>query len=176
MTAPADEVVEEIDLEGNVVRLVTRAQMRAGNLRHRCTYVAVVRSSGALVVHRRASWKDVWPSFWDLCFGGVVGAGEEWEVAAKRELAEEAGIVGVGLAPLGTVSFVDPSSNIDGRAYVVVSDAELTCPDGEVASTDEIAVNSLSEWMADRDVCFDSARGVAPLLATWWQTYSSGRT
>ncbi len=176
MTTPADEVVEEIDLDGNVVRRVTRAQMRQGNLRHRCTYVAVVRSSGALVVHRRASWKDVWPSFWDLCFGGVVGAGEEWAEAAKRELAEEAGIDGVELAPIGAVSFVDASSNVDGRAYVVVSDVTLTCPDGEVAETNEISVAALAEWMADRDVCFDSAHAVAPLLATWWQNYSSGRT
>lgn len=176
MIVPADEVVEEIDLDGNVMRLVTRAEMRQGNLRHRCTYVAVVRPSGSLVVHQRASWKDVWPSFWDMCFGGVVGAGEDWEEAAKRELAEEAGIVGAGLEPLGSVSFVDSSSNIEGRAYLTVSDAELTCPDGEVERTDEIPMRNLGSWLESRDVCFDSASTVAPLVSDWWNRYSSGRT
>ena len=64
--------------DGAVVRLATRAEMRAGNLRHRSVAVVVVTSAGEVVAHRRADWKDVWPGRWDVCFGGVVGVGEDW--------------------------------------------------------------------------------------------------
>jgi len=52
-------------------------------------YVLVVSLDGRrLLVHRRADWKDVWPGRWDVCFGGVAGAGEPqflatWEGAAS---------------------------------------------------------------------------------------------
>ena len=64
--------------------------MRRTGARHRATYVIVRTSDGGVVVHRRADWKDVCPGYWDLCFGGVVDAGEDWDVAAARELAEQA--------------------------------------------------------------------------------------
>ena len=31
----------------------------------------------------------MWPSYWDLAFGGVCGVGETFETSAVRELAEE---------------------------------------------------------------------------------------
>ena len=85
-------MVEVVDERGVVVRLATRAEMRAGNLRHRSVAVVVVTGAGEVVAHRRADWKDVWPGRWDVCFGGVVGVGEGWRDAARRELAEEAGV------------------------------------------------------------------------------------
>ena len=54
-------------------------------------------------MHRRAEWKDVYPGYWDVCFGGVLGAGEAWDDAAHRELQEEAGID----APLELLGIVE---------------------------------------------------------------------
>ena len=92
LSVPSTELVDQLDEDGAVVGAVTRRDMRAHNLRHRSVAVVVVNSRQELLVHRRADWKDVWPSRWDLAFGGVVGAGEAWEEAARRELAEEAGV------------------------------------------------------------------------------------
>ena len=101
---PAEELLEEIDEHGRVVRVVTRAEMRTGNLRHRNVAVVVRRTNGAIVVHQRADWKDVHPSLWDIVFGGVPGVGETDHEAAVRELAEEAGleVLPDDLADLGT--------------------------------------------------------------------------
>ena len=72
----------------------------------------VFDSSGAVLAHQRASWKDIWPSRWDLAFGGVCAVGEPWDDAASRELAEEAGIV----APLRELSKVEfDSDETQGR-------------------------------------------------------------
>ena len=72
---PADELVEVVDVDGRVIEVVTRQRMRAENLRHRSVAVVVFDSRGRLLIHRRADHKDVWPGYWDLCFGGVVGVG-----------------------------------------------------------------------------------------------------
>jgi 8-oxo-dGTP pyrophosphatase MutT (NUDIX family) len=85
------EWVEVLDERGKVVDVVPRAEMRSRNLRHRAVYVAVL-AGDRLLTHQRADWKDVWPSRWDVAFGGVCDVGETWPAAARRELAEEAGI------------------------------------------------------------------------------------
>ncbi len=162
---PAGELVEVLDEAGAVIRVTTRAEIRAGNLRHRCTYIAVVDGEGRLVVHQRAGWKDVYPGYWDLCFGGVCGVGEEWEASAARELAEEAGIVGAVLRPLGAVAYDADDGHIVGRAYLARWSGPVTCPDGEVVAVDRIGLADLGRWLASRPVCPDSAAEVAPLLA-----------
>ena len=58
MTSPGDEKVEVVDEHGTVLRVVSRAEMRAGNLRHRTTYVVVRTAAGEVVAHRRADDKD----------------------------------------------------------------------------------------------------------------------
>ncbi len=80
----ADELVEEVDSGGHVMRIITRSQMRASNARHRCTYIVVRNSRGGVLVHQRAPWKDIWPSRWDVAFGGVCGVGEPYPVAAAE--------------------------------------------------------------------------------------------
>ena len=76
MRTPAQELVEWMDDQGRVLDVVTRGRMRAERLLHRAVFVVIRSPSGDVLVHRRADWKDVWPSNWDLAFGGVVGVGE----------------------------------------------------------------------------------------------------
>lgn len=88
----AEELVDELDPMGTVIGAVTRAEMRARNLLHRSVFIVVRNDADELLVHRRAPWKDIWPDAWDIAVSGVVAAGEPWELAASRELAEELGI------------------------------------------------------------------------------------
>jgi 8-oxo-dGTP pyrophosphatase MutT (NUDIX family) len=166
MTAPGDELVEVVDPDGVVVELVTRATMRAENLRHRCSYI-VVRSGGRVLAHQRAGWKDVWPSHWDLAFGGVLNAGEGWTEGAARELAEEAGIVVApsALTELGPLAFESELVRVLGRVYAVESDGPFTFADGEVAAIEWVEVDALGEWLAGRPVCLDTLAGLVPLLS-----------
>jgi 8-oxo-dGTP pyrophosphatase MutT (NUDIX family) len=166
--SPAEEaaaqLVEVVDEEGRVLEVTTRSALRTGNLRHRCTYVAVVDGRNRVVVHQRAAWKDVYPSYWDLCFGGLCGVGEPWLEAAARELAEEAGITGVALEELGPVRYDQPDGRILGRVYLARYDGPLACPDGEVVAIDRVPVAELGSWLLGRAVCPDSALLVAPGL------------
>ncbi len=91
-----DELVEHVDDRGDVIEVVTpladacREPAATDRWRSSCT-----GTDGRLLVHRRADDKDVYPGWWDLAAGGVVGAGEAYGAAARRELAEELGVIGV---------------------------------------------------------------------------------
>lgn len=159
----ADDLVDVVDLDDNVVGTTTRAEMRRAGTRHRATYVVVRTSDGGVVVHRRADWKDVSPGWWDLCFGGVVDAGEAWDDAAVRELAEEAGIDG-DLRRLGTDRFDAPGAAINCGIYEVVHDGPYPCPDGEVVEVRVIPAAGIAEFVEGHDVCPDSVAVVLPHL------------
>ena len=162
----AAERVEIVDVTGAVERIVERAVMRRDRLRHRCTYIVVVDPDDRLAVHRRAAWKDVWPSRWDLAFGGVVGVGEDWADAAARELAEEAGIVvpASSLTELGRGDYDDADVSVLGRVYLARSNGPFTFPDGEVAEDDRVPLADLATWLIGRAICPDSvALAGAPL-------------
>ena len=148
-----------------MVEVVTRAEMRARgeSARHRACYVAVVTSADELVVHRRADWKDVYPGWWDVCFGGVLGAGEAWADAARRELLEEAG-VDAEPEELGAASWAMPGVRLNGRVYLARSDGPFTCPDGEVVELATVPLPEVRAWVAAHDVCPDSVDLVLPLL------------
>ena len=161
---PSSELVEVVDPDGTVIDVVTRREVRVGNLRHRCTYVAVVTSDGELVVHQRADWKDVYPSYWDVAFGGIAGVGEGWGEAAERELAEEAGVRGVELVDLGPVAYDADDGRLVGRVFLATHDGELHFDDGEVVADDRVPVGEIDGWLDGRDVCPDSRLIALPLV------------
>jgi 8-oxo-dGTP pyrophosphatase MutT (NUDIX family) len=166
MSGPGDERVEVVDEAGAVVRLVTRAEMRAANLRHRTAFVVVRTSADEVVAHRRADDKDVWPGRWDLAFGGVAGVGEPWREAAARELAEEAGIVvaPAALVELAAGTYDDAEVSELYRAYVVTHDGPFTVPDGEVAELALVPVEALGGWSAGHELCPDTRAVLVPAL------------
>ncbi len=149
-----------------MLEVVTRAEMRArgGTARHRACYVAVLTTRGELVVHRRAEWKDVYPGWWDVCFGGVLGAGEAWDDAARRELLEEAG---VDARPelVGVARWDRPGVGLNARVYLVTHDGPYPCPDGEVVEVATVPLAELDGWLEGRDVCPDSVDLVVPRLS-----------
>ena len=113
--AAAAQLVEHVDENGDVIEVVTRAEMRAKALRHRSVYIAVL-DGDRLLVHKRADWKDVFPGAWDLAFGGVCDVSEGWLESAQRKLLEEAGIE-APLVDRGPVSFEAPGVALVGRLY-----------------------------------------------------------
>jgi 8-oxo-dGTP pyrophosphatase MutT (NUDIX family) len=158
-----EELVDVVDEHDVVTGVVTRAEMRARGLRHRAVYVAVRTGVGELVVHRRADWKDVNPGAWDICFGGVLGAGEPWDDAARRELAEEAGVDAVPRL-VAVDSWERPDAAINARVYLADSDGPFTCPDGEVVEVGLVPRAELDTWLHGREVCPDSLDLVLPHL------------
>jgi 8-oxo-dGTP pyrophosphatase MutT (NUDIX family) len=131
-----DELVDIVDDDDRVVDTVPRRRMRAERLRHRAVFVVVASSAGQVLVQRRSDAKDLWPGWWDIGAGGVVAAGEDYDVAARRELFEELGIDAVPVALGGgrhAATYADTDVQLVARCYRVVHDGPVAFVDGEVA-------------------------------------------
>lgn len=167
-----DELVEWVDEDGSVIEIVTRARMRDEHLRHRCVYIVVRSTDGAdrpdsVLIHKRADWKDVAPGEWDVAFGGVCDPGESWEEAAHRELLEEAGITVDEMVDHGEVRYEAPGVALIGRFYSCHSDGPFAFNDGEVVAAEWVALDDLSQVLAERIVVEDSHSVVLPRVITW---------
>lgn len=160
------EMVEEVDRDGHVTRLVTRRQMRADVLRHRAVFIAVVSGDGKLLVHQRATTKDIWPGWWDVAVGGVMAPGEDSLQAAYREMKEELGLDRVVLETLGSGAYEDSHVKLQSQMYLCRTDGPFTFSDGEVTATEWVPIPHLFEWLKTHQVLPDSVALVIPLLPT----------
>ena len=116
------ELVVIVDEHNAIISNVPRAVMRKEGLIHRATYILVFSSDGRLFVQDRTMTKDIFPGYHDLCAGGVVVAGENYEESARRELEEELGITGVPLAFLFDFYGEYAGQKVWGRAFSCVTD------------------------------------------------------
>ena len=76
-----------------VIGTATRAEVRAQNLPHRCSYCLVVDGAEKRVlVQKRVAWKETYPSHHDPCPGGVMGPEETFEENPSDSEQEDAAI------------------------------------------------------------------------------------
>jgi 8-oxo-dGTP pyrophosphatase MutT (NUDIX family) len=130
--APSEEQVAIVDGKNRVIGCAGRSVMRRFNLIHRATYILLLNARGELFVQKRTAGKDVYPGYYEVAVGGVVQAGEEYDVSAQRELAEEVGLDGAVLTPLFDFYWQDEGNRVWGRAYICAAEGPLTLQPEEV--------------------------------------------
>ena len=154
--AAGGEPVDIVDAHDRVVGTATRRRMRAERLRHRAVFVVITSTAGELLVHRRSDDKDLWPGRWDIAVGGVVAAGESYDDAARRELAEEVGVGDGEPVAIGGGSYVDDDVNLVARCYRVVHDGPFHFADGEVVEARWVDAAGLAVLLAGESFVPDS--------------------
>lgn len=153
MTA-VDELVDVVDADGRTIDTVPRHVMRTQRLPHRCCYILVFNRAGELLIHRRTPTKDVYPGHWDVCVGGVVGAGETFDEAAARELQEEIG-VDASLEALFPFRFADASTTVHGLVYRAVHDGPFRFQPEEVVEGRFLVPDAVTAHAHDVPYCPD---------------------
>jgi 16S rRNA (adenine1518-N6/adenine1519-N6)-dimethyltransferase len=117
----------------------------------------VLNGAGEVYVQRRALSKDSQPGLWDTSAAGHVDCGEDWDAAARRELAEELALTDVVLERLGEL----PASDDTGQEFVRVyrcCSVQAPRPDaGEIMDAGWWSETALAEWMARRPGDFTAA-------------------
>jgi isopentenyldiphosphate isomerase len=154
MANPPEEMVDVTDEAGSVVGVVTRRQMRERRLPHRCVYLLVFDTRGRLFIHRRTPTKDVYPSRWDVCVGGVLAAGESFDEAARREGREELG-VDLDPQPLFPFCYADGVTVAHAMVYRAVHDGPFELQPEEVACGEFVPVEELSDRFSRLLFCPD---------------------
>ena len=134
MSAPSEEIVQIVDRDNREIAAVARSLMRSQRLIHRACYIFVFNAAGELFIQKRTQSKDIYPGFWDAAAGGVVLAGESYENAAARELAEELGLLRVKLDMLFDHYCEDAGNRVWGRIFRCRSEGPFTLQAEEVES------------------------------------------
>jgi 8-oxo-dGTP pyrophosphatase MutT (NUDIX family) len=153
---PGEELVaiyDRTDPTGRVVGSAPRSVMRAQNLPHAATSVAVRDRAGRIYLHRRTDTKDVFPGCYDVWAGGVVAAGEQPSDTARRELAEELGLTHAMLRPLFVEWYADDHTTYLAHVYDLIYDEDVHGPirhqPEEVADGWWITLEELRARLAD---------------------------
>lgn len=148
------EIVALVDRAGTVVGSAERSVVRRENLLHAATAVLVRDPAGRIYVHRRSPGKDWAPSHHDAAAGGVLTYGEQPAASAGRELAEELGITGATLRPLGLHVYEDDTTRCVEHCYETTWDGAVTHADGEVVWGGWMTLAELDRHLADPDWAF----------------------
>jgi 8-oxo-dGTP pyrophosphatase MutT (NUDIX family) len=143
------EIVALVDPSGLVVGSEQRSVVRRDNLLHGATAVLVRSSAGAIYVHRRSPVKDWAPDRHDAAAGGVLRPDEDPRESAARELAEELGIVGAALRPLGLNRYEDEATRCVEHCFETVWDGEMSFRDAEVVWGAWMSLPELGGRLAD---------------------------
>lgn len=86
-----DELFDVVDEFDRVVAQLPRREVHRLGLRHRSVHILVRNRAGQVFLQKRSMKKDLFPGTWDSSAAGHVGAGEDYDGTAVRELEEEIG-------------------------------------------------------------------------------------
>ena len=151
----SDELLDVVDAGDHVVGQALRGDVYARGLRHRCVFILARDSGGRIFVHRRTAGKLVFPSLHDMFVGGVVGAGEGYDEAARREAEEELGVGGLTPTPLFRFLYESAAGSWWSAVYETLVTGPVSPQLEEVAWHDFLTEDQLTErldtwsWVPD---------------------------
>jgi isopentenyldiphosphate isomerase len=88
-----DELVDILDKTGNVTgKTAMKSLAHAKGWFHPTIHVWLYTKDGKILIQQRGKDKDTHPLLWDVSVAGHIGAGEDIEASAIREVEEEIGL------------------------------------------------------------------------------------
>jgi isopentenyldiphosphate isomerase len=104
----SEEMFDVVDQEDRVLFQSPRSVVHANHWLHRAVHIFVFNSRGELLIHRRSATKDEAPLKYTSSASGHLSAGEDYAIAAVRELEEELGLkADVEFLGIGEVARID---------------------------------------------------------------------
>ena len=120
--------------DGEVIGKASREECHSGTfLLHPVIHLHVFNSQGELYLQKRALNKDIQPGKWDTSVGGHVDFGEEIEVALRREVWEELGIIDFNPIFLKRYKFISDREAEMVHSYYTIFDGEILPDPGEIS-------------------------------------------
>tara|TARA_R110002073_G_scaffold336490_1_gene533983 strand:+ start:5016 stop:5561 length:546 start_codon:yes stop_codon:yes gene_type:complete len=88
-----DEVIDILDTQGNYTgKTCLKSIAHQKGYFHPTVHIWIFTKDKKILLQKRAPTKKVFPNLWDISVAGHIGAGEEIEKAALREVYEEIGL------------------------------------------------------------------------------------
>lgn len=146
-----DELFDVADEQDNVLKQASRREVHERGLIHRAVHILVFNKHGDCLLQKRSLLKDRHPGVWDSSAAGHLDAGEDYERAARRELAEELGI-SEGI-PLRAVAKLPPSPATGMehvQLYTSQFDGKVRFPAAEVSAVIPFPPSVIDAWLQRR--------------------------
>lgn len=91
---------------------------------HMVVHICIFNSKGEMLIQQRQSFKEGWPSMWDVTVGGSAIKGDTSQMAVERELSEELGIkINMqNIRPHLTINFDNGFDDV----YLIQKDIDIT--------------------------------------------------
>jgi isopentenyl-diphosphate delta-isomerase len=159
------ELVAWVDAHDQPLGALPRAELRERGLIGRCTFILLFNRAGELCVHRRTLSKALYPGYWDVAAGGMVGYLESYEDSAARELEEELGVSGVALRFHEKFHFDQPGNRLWCAVFSAVWDGPLRLQPEEVMEARFMPVAQAQQESARLPYCPDSLVALQRYLA-----------
>lgn len=145
------ELFDVVDLNDNVLDTQPREVVHREGLLHRAVHIFVFNAEGELFLQQRSMSKDSAPGKWVSSCSGHVDSGEDYDTAARRELAEEIGLSD----PEGMERvFKEPACEETGREFVWVyrcrSEGPFVLHTEEVSDGRWIGITALNRWIEEQ--------------------------
>ncbi len=167
-TTSLDELFDVVDEEDRVLRQERRGVVHRDHLFHRAVHIFVFNSAGQLYLQRRSLSKDSAPGRWVSSCSGHVDVGEDYDAAAKRELAEEIGLTDpAGLERVFKEKPCSPTGNEFVWVYRCHSEGPFLLDPDEVIEGQWIDLDALARWLAA------SPRDFAWSFCHVWERYQA---
>lgn len=165
-----EELFDVVDASDTVVSAAPRSEVHRRQLRHRAVHVFVFNAAGEIFLQQRSLRKDTAPGRWVSSCSGHVDAGEDYDTAARRELAEEIGLrEPEALRPL----FKEEARRETGHEFVWVyycaDEGPFTLDTDEIMDGRWVSPARLDAWLAERP------RDFAWSFAHLWKLFRQGR-
>ena len=150
------EQVAWVDREDRLLGSLPRAELRERGEIGRGTFILLFNSSGELCVHQRTMSKALYPGYWDVAAGGMVGVDETYAESAARELYEELGVSGVPLTAHERFYFDCPANHLWCAVFSAVWDGPLHVQPEEVQQACFMPVAQALRLSQTQPYCPDS--------------------
>lgn len=88
-----DELIDILDADGNYTgETIMKFVAHKNGYFHPTVHIWLYTKNGKILLQQRGKNKDTFPLLWDVSVAGHIGAGEQIEAAAVREIEEEIGL------------------------------------------------------------------------------------
>src|SRR5215207_3659549 len=158
-----DELFDIVDENDQPVGTMPRREVHRLKQRHRAVHLLVVNRARQIFLHKRSMKKDLFPGVWDSSAAGHVGAGEDYDGTAVRELAEELGCrPEKPPQPLFRIEAREETGQEFVWVYRVDAEGPFILQADEIERGDWFAPAEVDRWLAERP------HEIAPALLYLW--------